>query len=249
MSTQSNRHYKSAPITEAVIEIRVQPAARHEALTELATGLKSAFPKQAPMHFFQLGIAHQPGNPVQQSLRETPIGYRLTNEAESRVLQLRQDTFVYSHMAPYSDWETFKSEARPLWQQYRTTCAASNLQRCALRYINRIDIPAATIEPEDFFWLYPNVPAELPQQNVIGSSLRLMMPQEDLNCVANIRQRLGDRVTPGHISFVLDIDIFRLDIGDWNDDEVWRFFEDLRNRKNQIFEACITDRTRELFDK
>ncbi len=32
-----------------------------------------------------------------------------------------------------------------------------------------------------------------------------------------------------------------------SDDEVWALLEALRNRKNEFFEGCITDKTRELF--
>lgn len=31
-----------------------------------------------------------------------------------------------------------------------------------------------------------------------------------------------------------------------DEEGVWSFFEELHVRKNQIFEACLTDRTREL---
>jgi uncharacterized protein (TIGR04255 family) len=118
-----------------------------------------------------------------------------------------------------------------------------------LRYINRIDIPKTKIEIYDYFGLYPKVPEQLPQQDVIGFALNLLMPQQDLQCVANIQQAFSEPVKPEHVSIILDIDIFRLQIEDWNDDVTWAFLEKLRDRKNEIFEACITDRTRELIDQ
>ncbi|MNC96343.1 hypothetical protein D3C83_136960 [compost metagenome] len=67
--------------------------------------------------------------------------------------------------------------------------------------------------------------------------------------MAIINQGLTEPVKPGHISIVLDIDVFRLGIESWKDSEVWAFLDKLRGRKNEIFEACITDRTRELIDR
>jgi len=44
----------------------------------------------------------------------------------------------------------------------------------------------------------------------------------------------------------LDIDLFveQPEIAD--EESLWGFFQKLRERKNLYFEACITDRTREL---
>ena len=80
-------------------------------------------------------------------------------------------------------------------------------------------------------------------------AMNLQMPQRDLECVAVINQGLLEPVKPGHISIVLDIDIFRLGIESWQDSEVWTFLDKLRDRKNEILESCITDRTRELIDR
>lgn len=246
------KQYKSAPITEAVIEIRVQPATsvNSDALQELAESLKSDFPKQAHMQVLEMGIARQqPDQEFQQKIAQSFFGIRLSKSDDSRVLQLRHEGFAYSHMAPYTDWATFRGEAQPLWKRYRTIFPETKLTRCALRYINRIDIPETKIEPNDYFGLYAKVPDVLPHQDVIGSTLSLQMPQPDLECLVNIIQALGEPVVAGHLSFLLDIDIFRLKIEEWDDETTWSFLDKLRNRKNEIFEACITNRTRELIDQ
>ena len=245
------RKYKSAPITEAVIEIRVESPVPVDqtALQGLAASLKADFPKQAPMQFLELGIAQQPGPAFQQKFSQSIIGVRLTRTDDLRVLQIRRDGFAYSHMAPYTDWATFRAEAQLLWKHYRKVCLGAKLTRCALRYINRIDIPETTIEPRDYFGLYAQVPEALQHQDVIGMTMNLKMPQQDLQCVANIGQAIGEPVKPGHLSVTLDIDIFRLKIEEWDDTKAWDFLEKLRHRKNEIFEACITNRTRELIDR
>ncbi len=245
------KHYKSAPITEAVIEIRVQPAARVDtaAQQQLVETLKTDFPKQAPMQFLEMGIAQRPGQALQQRFSQSVIGVRLSKADDSRVLQIRGDGFAYSHMAPYTNWLTFRGEAKPLWERYRELCRNAKLTRCALRYINRIDIPELRVEPKDYFRLYPKIPDVLPQQDVLGMNFSLQMPQQDLLCMAKIGQVVGEPVKPGHISFILDVDIYRLQIEDWDDEAAWTFLDKLRIRKNEIFEACITDRTRELIDR
>lgn len=252
----TQRRYKRAPITEAVIEIRVQSdgSAESAALKRLAEELKTAFPKQAPMQLVHLGVAAAVSGAAAESqfnqlFSHKQVGFRLSSANDQRVLQLRTDGLAYSHMAPYTDWSTFRAEAKPFWERYRQICSAAKLTRCALRYINRVDIPNEMIELEDYFRFYPNVPDDLPQKNMVSMTLNVQMPQADLECMASINQALVDPPGPGVISVVLDIDVFRLGIERWQDSEVWEFLEKLRLRKNEIFEGCITDRTRELIDK
>ena len=48
-------------------------------------------------------------------------------------------------------------------------------------------------------------------------------------------------------SVILDLDVFKDGVEVVSDDELWALLETLRNRKNEFFEGCITDRARELF--
>ncbi|MFN5625028.1 MAG: TIGR04255 family protein, partial [Planctomyces sp.] len=52
----------------------------------------------------------------------------------------------------------------------------------------------------------------------------------------------------GCTSVVLDIDLFQDHALPNDEAELWKCFEALHDRKNEIFEACITDAARELFD-
>jgi len=253
--TTEQRRYKNAPITEAVIEIRVQRdgQAKTSELKVLAESLKKDFPKQAPMRLVTLGLAagdaQQPDASFNQTLSQSQIGYRLANESGGRVLQLRSEGFAYSHLAPYSQWSQFRGEAKPLWDKYKTVYSDAKLARCALRYINRIDIPGTKMELEDYFRLYPKIPETLPHRDIVAMGMNIQIPQEDLQCMAVVIQGLIEPARPGVFSVVLDIDIFRLGIQSWQDTELWEFLDKLRDRKNQIFEGCITDRTRELIDQ
>ncbi len=156
--SSGSRQYRHAPIVEAVIELRVSPPVVPAKLQDLAQALTSKFPLQAPMQLtqFTAAVGSIPGaklpdgnNVVQPTISQSAVGHRLTNAGKSRVAQLRQDGFAYSHLAPYSKWSPFRAEARELWTRYRALCPGSKLTRCALRYINRIDIPSQKVELED----------------------------------------------------------------------------------------------------
>jgi len=44
---------------------------------------------------------------------------------------------------------------------------------------------------------------------------------------------------------ILDLDVFKGEADMVSDEDVWGLLETLRNRKNEFFEGCITDKTRE----
>jgi uncharacterized protein (TIGR04255 family) len=250
---RAQKRYKSAPIMEAVIEVRLAPVEsfKDEWLKELGASLRSRFPKQVEMRRVEMGFAFGAGADQQANFRthNTPFGLRLSKDDDSRILQIRRDGFAYSHLAPYTDWATFRGEAYPLWEQYRKVAAGGALARCGLRYINRIEIPGERVEIEDYFALYPKIPAAMPNPDIAGMLMNLTLPQPDLECGATITQALTDPAKKDHMSVILDIDLFRENLVKWSDSEVWSYFDKLRHRKNEMFEGCITDRTRELIDK
>jgi uncharacterized protein (TIGR04255 family) len=58
-------------------------------------------------------------------------------------------------------------------------------------------------------------------------------------------------VTPplvGFAALVLDIDVFRETNIPRRDEDLWALVNRIRTYKNNIFETCITDQSRALFD-
>jgi uncharacterized protein (TIGR04255 family) len=91
----------------------------------------------------------------------------------------------------------------------------------------------------------PLVSPDLPQ-GLNGYFMQLNIPYEDLSATLVLNQALLPPAIPDKVSVLLDIDIFRdTKISD-EESFVWDFFEALHNRKNDVFEACITDKMREL---
>jgi uncharacterized protein (TIGR04255 family) len=76
--------------------------------------------------------------------------------------------------------------------------------------------------------------------------MQLHILQEDLRGMLILNQALVPPPHPNMASVLLDIDLFREVDVPANEDDLWTFFERLRQRKNEIFEACITEPMKEL---
>jgi len=176
------------------------------------------------------------------------VGLRLASKTGDRVLQIQRQGFTYSHLPPYTSWETFRDEVGPLWEAFLGTCSPAEITRVAVRFINRIVIPKVPFEMFDYLNLYPQLPKGVPQDDVTGFFMQLQMPQSDIapETLAVINVALEGPSTPGTGTILLDFDVFRQAKYPADSDAAWVFLEELRKRKNELFEACITDETRKL---
>ena len=239
------RHYRRAPITEAIIDLKVK--ARDgwtlPMVEKVRVGEEAAYPGTR-----QTAIAQElveVGERVAASATQQQTGFAFVSADQKQVFQARLDGFTFNRLAPYESWEPFRNEAQRLWAVYRERLEPAAVTRLAVRYINRFDLPGATVEMKEYFRTAPEISPDLPQV-MNGFFMRVQIPQDDLGGQLLINQTIIPPARPGVVSVALDINLFR--DGDVPGDEavIWQFFERLHRRKNEVFEACITDRTREL---
>lgn len=232
-------HYAKAPITEATIDIRVMlpDGVTIAQLEELQQALGEAYPENQKVYtgelFFQLGDEPQAEN------RQQHTGFRLISADKQKITHIRTDGFTFSLLHPYDRWEPFCEEARSLWNIYRAALMPMRVTRLAVRYINRLDIPFASVELKNYLRTVPEVSGDLPQI-LLSYFMQLVIPQEEMKAKAVINQALVPPVKPDTTSIILDIDLFReVDIPE-DEEGIWNLFEQLREGKNTIFKACLT---------
>jgi uncharacterized protein (TIGR04255 family) len=240
----TRRHYKNSPITEAVIDIRLETSSdlKPELLEPIAERISADYPKREDLSLFQgtftVGSA--------ATSTQTKIGYLYRSRDGKYVVQTRINGFALSRLAPYEEWEPFRDEAKRLWNVYREVYKLIRVNRVASRSINRVDIPLSSVELSDYLRTFPEVSKDLPQV-LTGYVMHLLIPQKDFDGVLSLIQATVPAQQPNTTSINLDIDIFK-ESGDFDSDEkIWTFLDRLRDRKNEVFEACITDKARELF--
>lgn len=246
-----DRHYPRAPITEALIDLQVEFASppSAEEFGSFAHDLVDRFPTSSPIHFFQMNFNGSPdGAPPSLQSGVSDVGMRLTSATSDRVLQIQRRGFTYSHMAPYTRWDTFCDETKGLWGQFVGRFRPTTVTRAAVRYINRIVIRSPSADIKEYFRLYPCVPEDIPQ-TITGSYMQIVMPQPDIgeSASAVVNFALEPKSEPGTLSFLLDFDVFSTCRLGPESDEVWDTLSRLRTKKNELFEASITDPARELF--
>jgi uncharacterized protein (TIGR04255 family) len=83
---------------------------------------------------------------------------------------------------------------------------------------------------------------------MVGFFMRLDVPLTSINARLILNQAMLPPASPEpeSVSVLLDSDVVS-GSAPADDQEIWRRFEILRKAKNDVFEACITNLTRELF--
>jgi len=241
----SSTHYSKAPLTEAVLDIRVELPGEItlQELKDVQIGEEEKYPRREDCFIVvgQMSVGTQVG----ASAKQTPNGYRFVSQDNRQIFQARVDGFTFNRLAPYETWESFRDEARRLWEIYRPIANPKNIKRLALRYINRLDLPLPLKDFKDYLRTIPEISPDM-SQGLSGYFMQLQLPQPDLEAMLVLNQTLIPPPSPNLVSVVLDFDLFCKDNVPSEDQDIWKRFEILRIRKNEVFEACITNKTRRL---
>ena len=240
----AHRRYANAPITEALIDIQVSlpPDVKLAAFDDVYNRVKADYPSRGDAKL--VGATLSFGEQVSASAKQDQIGYILRTKDGKNVVQVRLNGFTFSRLRPYEHWDALRDEARRIWDIYRDVARPIKVTRVALRYINQFDI-GVPMDFRDYFRTFPEVSSDLPQQ-LSGFLMQVQIPREDFKGFILLTQTMVPPPDEKTASVILDIDTYRQEVDFASDGELWRFLEQLRDRKNEVFEGCITNRTRQL---
>lgn len=207
-------HYSNAPITEAIIDLRIVPAQGFsvEDLTALREIVAERYPNQEEEHVQYQQMSFVGTDLLQTGGGHQVNGFRFTSGDKRATFYARLDGFAFSIRAPYDRWESFRDEARGLWDLYCSVAMPEGVTRSAMRYINRIDIPNATagVRLEDYLRTHPEISVDFPEDGVMRNFfMQAQIWQQDLGCWLIVNEAPEPPPEEGTLSVRLDLDMFR----------------------------------------
>lgn len=239
--------YKRAPITEAVVEIRyASPVAevREKKAFKYFNNLYSDF-KSIPHRNIELEIRPE-GDPITHTTEV--VSNQFSSDDMTQRLHVTPNSFLVSQLAPYEGWEKFNKRIIRDWEIWRKYAGFQDIKRVGMRYINRIDMPITGPIPkyEDYITVYPTLPKILDSCSYHAVNVRVNL--DDIRSVLNLKSALVESPLPEYVAIVVDLDISRVFDEPVSDNDLYSYINEARSKKNTIFEACITDKARELFE-
>ena len=249
--------YARPPITEAVIEFRFDPVMSPGALAKFMRDVQGQYPTAEASYevTVELKVPASGAEPVATPKKKL-AGYKITGRDDTDLILLAADRLATVRLAPYCGWEEFLETTKNNYAMLKKRSGYRKIVRVATRYVNRIDIPicvsdsvgtSKSINTTEYLLLEPQIPKIIPNVSSFTSQFVGSVPEIDGKVLVNAAIVSSPLID--HVSLLLDIDLFKDENMPQKDSEVWDLLAAFRNQKNILFEAFVTDKARELFDR
>lgn len=244
----THRVLSRPPITEALIDVRIEPEGGGEASRFCVdpTRLPGGFVTREEQRLFQSQFGFHDGSSVPSETANLGVrGYIYKSSDGLDIGQFRVDGFTYNRLAPYTGWESVRTLALDLWQFYLELAGQVQASRIALRYINRMGLHGET---DLELWLSspPRAPTGVPG-SLAGFLTRTQTQEPDEGWCSNVVTTLEG--TPGSeiSAIILDIDAYKATVDASEAEGIGDVLDELRRMKNALFFGLITPRAAEHY--
>lgn len=239
--------YKRPPIIEAAIEIRFSTEIDESVFKKLTSRYETNYPELKPIESHKVDINI---NGVDTETNTTvQTDYRFYSKDMSQIILLKSSSFLLSQLAPYESWEALISRFDRDWRLFKRFAGHNPIARIGVRFINRIDIPKSDslIHEDEYLNIYPKHPKNL--DPLLSYAIHSQTELSNINSILTLNSAVVPSPLPKHISIVIDQDISREVEPPQNTEDIINFLNEVRTEKNSVFESCITDKARELFNR
>jgi len=242
------RRYKNPPIVEAVCEFHFTQDT-HWDLTipgRFYEGVKEEFPHREQRSVQDLQIIQEPQG-FRQELR---VSERVLLFSPDRKLlvQIGPRLLVVNALKPYPTWQGFKPRIEIALRKLQEVVDIRGLELIGLRYINRIELPEEElVRLSDYFHFYLTLGPRLPQSMasfIAGAEFSYKEGRDRCRVQLTLEPNSGEKR-----ALLLDINYFLAKPGAVEVPEVLQWVEEAHTQVEEIFEGCITDRLREMFEE
>jgi uncharacterized protein (TIGR04255 family) len=240
-------HLPHAPITEAVIDIRVRSTSfTAQTLEELRSSFIADFPMIENQRSYQ-GLIRFDTDGVSQLGNDLGIvGLLCRSEQRQEAVQVGAAGYAFSKLRPYTSWDGVVDSARHFWSMYALIVQPEMITRLGVRYINQFGVPRQQ-SLDRYLTNWPRVPENVDPSNLRSSLNRVSLRDERRDLSAHVVQ--VTELSDAGANVIIDTDCFRGE-EEFNplSETFWGAFADLREMKNQIFFGSVTDLAVEDFE-
>jgi len=243
------RRYKNPPIVEALCEFEFISSQPWDLTIPglIYEKVKDEFPDKRQQ--IGIGVQFKPTEKgLEHKVEPTPPRIQFYKRDKRALIQVAPDLLVVNQLKPYMTWAKFKPMILDSLQKYRDVANPKGFKRVGLRYINKINIKAEIIELSDYFDFYPYTPKNLPQLHTSFLS-RVEIPYvhgRDIMLIT-IGSALPEKSEI--ISIILDLDYVMANPEAIPIKAAEEWIEQAHSTIEEIFEACIKDKSRILFEE
>jgi uncharacterized protein (TIGR04255 family) len=234
-------HLRTAPITEAIIDIQGVPSPKSSP-EQLLGLLKSAHKELAATY---PTVVERVERQVQMSANAQPIvnaslmGYLFqSNGSPQKIMQFRKNGYAFSWLSPYGDWLQLVDAAKVGWEVYRRTVPEFSINRVAVRFINQFKVPYPLTAATEYLREIPN-PLTSPGEysTIKGFAEQMVTTDSPSGTTVSVTRLIQEPASDAsETQVVLDLDVFRqVAIEPKDNQQIWQMLPAFREVKNRVF--------------
>jgi uncharacterized protein (TIGR04255 family) len=242
------RKYANPPIIEAICEFRLLPDSPWDLTIHglIYEKIKKTFPHKEQRLVQEVEINRGPKG-IDQEVRLSERSFFFTHD-KTIFVQTGQHLLAINCLKPYPHWEGFKPKIVEAFDALTSSIDVKGLARIGYRAINRIEIPRQSFNLDDYFEFRPFLGTALPQ-NMVSFIIGCILPFFDNRDYCKIQLTTGVPNISGYGAFLLDIDYFIDKPSGISVTDALGWVEEAHTQINRIFEGCLTDSLREIFQE
>ncbi len=245
------RVYRKPPIIEALCEVQFSPDSPWDPtfIGLIYDKVRGTFSERGVAHM----LAIEPPLPGGDSPRiRSDARSHFTSPDRTSLMQIAPHLLVVNRLAPYLSWQHFSPQITQALMAYREVAGPRALHRIGVRYINRIALPEGAHLLQDYFRVYPQLDFPAPTGSVPltygGFVVGVQFPYAEGRDVLRL-QLTAVSSTPERPEVLFDLDYALMQSEAIPLDAVAEWIGGAHDRIEAMFEACITDRTRAVFEE
>lgn len=239
---------EKSPIFLAILEIRYKDSnlKNIERFSEFKKDLVKIFPNSNKQVTSQLKLdSHLEGQTTISVHNQKVDSFLYSSEDKHTEFTISLDKFNFRQSGPYSGFENFMLNIKTVWELHYPILKDITIVGISIRSFNMIEIKEEVNDPSEYFNLSIQASPDVINEPVINYSIRYITRNSIENKHSIISLSLEEKVQD-HFPFVLDIDVH-------DDNEIsndlnllWDKFEMLRHQKDRLFNALLTQKTKNI---
>jgi uncharacterized protein (TIGR04255 family) len=236
------RRYQNPPFVEAFCEFHFETNAAWLSTIPgiIYAKIQHKYPKQEQVSFLNISGSNN------NAQINASGGIRFKNEDGSEIFQVAENLLVFNQVKSYPYWENFLLKIEEAFKIYNEVAKPQALQRIALRYINRIEIPGGLEEIDKYLEYRPALNAKFVKQ-AKGFFLGMETPGS-VNAADTLRVIAGSAMSPKEGGSAITLDIEYSHSSQLPElEQVREWLIAAHEEISTAFEESITDKLREIF--
>ena len=189
--------------------------------------------------------------PAGEALQEVSVNKILVFLSEDRqcFAQIGDRRLTIHTVKPYITWTNFKPVIAHVFSALVGLLTESHIRRIGLRYVNRIEIPGNHVELIDYFNFGLRIGKTLTPREITEFIAGSVFPFADRRDACRVQTGLALPKVKDISAFLLDLDYFLRVPDSIQTNQVMDWIENAHTTIEEIFEGCITDHLREIFQE